>query len=207
MIFTVLTMLLSLVDPLCAQMRAAALDAHNTLRARHGVANLTWSGAVRDSAQAWADRCVIEHSAGGYGENLAMGHADISHAVQDWYDEISEYDFASPGFSVDTGHFTQVVWKDTRRVGCAKGNCRGFDWWVCQYDPPGNVAGRFQANVVPPAPHVVPPARTSPEGRPAAKSKARKAAASIWALVASVCCAWLTQTAPWSRNSPGHPLR
>ena len=49
-----------------------------------------------------------------------------------------------------TGHFTAMVWKATRRLGCAKGNCPGQNLWVCQYDPPGNMMGAFPQNVPPP---------------------------------------------------------
>jgi hypothetical protein len=48
----------------------AYLDAHNTLRAKHGAAPLTWSDTLATYAQNWANRCVFEHSAGPYGENL-----------------------------------------------------------------------------------------------------------------------------------------
>ena len=54
------------------------------------------------------------------------------------------------GFSMGTGHFTAMVWKATRRLGCAKGNCPGQNLWVCQYDPPGNMMGAFPQNVPPP---------------------------------------------------------
>jgi hypothetical protein len=58
-----------------------------------------------------------------------------------------------------TGHFTQVVWKASQRLGCAHQLCktvRGLDGWidahylVCRYDPPGNYAGQYVANVLPP---------------------------------------------------------
>jgi hypothetical protein len=38
-------------------------------------------------------------------------------ATQAWYDEIKDYDWENPGFSMETGHFTQVVWKGTTKVG------------------------------------------------------------------------------------------
>ena len=95
-----------------------------------------------------------------FGENLsyyygspAQTPADV---VEGWYCEINVYDFNNPVFvggglngctptgnpnKVD-GHFTQVVWKDTKRLGCAKNVCplggNSATLWACEYDPPGN---------------------------------------------------------------------
>ena len=49
----------------------------------------------------------------GQGENLAWTGASSPaaaclKAVKMWYAEIKDYDFATPGFSFETGHFTQV---------------------------------------------------------------------------------------------------
>jgi len=34
-----------------------------------------------------------------------------------WYNEINKYNYTSPGFSKETGHFTQVVWKNSKELG------------------------------------------------------------------------------------------
>jgi pathogenesis-related protein 1 len=39
------------------------------------------------------------------------------------------------------GHYTQVVWRSTRRLGCAVAHCADSEIWVCNYDPPGNYVG------------------------------------------------------------------
>ena len=56
----------------------------------------------------------------GHGENLASffsfptgPEVDYSAPVQQWYDEISLYDFDAPGFTSGTGHFTQVIFSHT----------------------------------------------------------------------------------------------
>ncbi|QDZ19012.1 putative cysteine-rich secretory protein [Chloropicon primus] len=135
-------------DPLLSPLQRSALDKHNEYRRKHGVPLLAWSDEVARSAQSHADRCVFAHSLGaGYGENLAWGHQDIEKAIKDWYDEIALYNYNSPGFGMGTGHFTQVVWKGTQEVGCARGNCPGQNLWTCQYSPAGNVMGAFAENV------------------------------------------------------------
>ena len=138
-----------------------ALDAHNTYRVRHQVDPLVWDDAVAASAQSWADGCVFEHSGVGYGENLAWGHSSMKAAIDVWYDEVSRYDYSNPVFSAETGHFTQVVWKNSKRIGCAKGNGCSGNYWVCQYDPPGNYLGQFAENVLP-AVDAPPPETTMP---------------------------------------------
>jgi cysteine-rich secretory family protein len=79
-------------------------------------------------------------------------------AVKSWYCEVSRFPFDSTSPSIDfgytgsncsgtaTGHFTQVVWKSTMRVGCAMATCpapgtSGIQGtlWVCEYAPAGNI--------------------------------------------------------------------
>lgn len=130
-----------------ADMRAL-LDAHNAYRARHCVPPLAWSQQIAASAQAWADRCVFNHDPNSeLGENLAWGTAlSGRESVSLWYEEISLYNYAAPGFG-PAGHFTQVVWRDSRQIGCGVARCGGDVYWVCRYSPPGNVEGEFRANV------------------------------------------------------------
>lgn len=134
------------------------LDSHNRVRAQHCAQPLGWSTKLAASAQAWADAlaakgCAFEHSRTKYGENLAAGSAgalDAGGVTAMWYDEIDKYNFKRAGFSMETGHFTQVVWRQTSLLGCGRSTCdNGMEIWVCQYDPPGNIHSQFSANVSP----------------------------------------------------------
>jgi uncharacterized protein YkwD len=126
------------------------LDLHNASRAGHCVPPLSWSSAVAAKAQEWADRCVFDHDPNSeLGENLAWGtQLSASETFDLWYSEIGEYNYARPGFG-PAGHFTQVVWRGSRQLGCGRAVCRGEIYWVCRYSPPGNVDGAFRANVQP----------------------------------------------------------
>ena len=136
----------------------ALLDAHNKVRAQHCAPALAWSPKLAQVAQQWANTlksqgCKFGHSGGQYGENLAAGSTGSldGKAVTDmWYDEIKQYTFPNGGFSMQTGHFTQVVWRETTQMGCATTTCRGMDTWVCEYDPPGNVDSMYRQNVLRP---------------------------------------------------------
>lgn len=145
-------------EPPASTMATALLAEHNAVRARHCAPPLTWSPKLAAVAQAWAEHlrdhgCGFDHSRSSYGENLAGGTAgtlDAAAIVGMWAEEESAYDFAHGGFSMDTGHFTQVVWRATRQVGCGMATCNGMDTWVCNYDPPGNMEGDYADNVAPP---------------------------------------------------------
>jgi len=128
--------------------------AHNAVRTPLGIADLSWDTTVAVVAQAYAEQlasenCAFYHSMGSYGENLywAKGFeptpADVTNS---WASEVQFYDYATnsctPGEMC--GHYTQIVWADTERVGCGMAYCSdGSEVWVCNYDPPGNWIGEW----------------------------------------------------------------
>lgn len=129
------------------------LDAHNKKRAIHHAGELSWDKDVYEYAQAYADKydCSgqLTHSGGEYGENLAVGYSDGVSALDAWYAEGDSFDYSS-GSTYD--HFTQVVWKDTTKLGCAIKDCSAENWGhyvICSYDPAGNMVGDIKANVLP----------------------------------------------------------
>ncbi|KAL4748867.1 CAP domain-containing protein [Aspergillus terricola var. indicus] len=149
-----------------SQFRSSILRTTNAYRNAHNASNLSWNQTLAEYAKDWAKGCKWEHSSGPYGENLAYGYRNASSAVTAWGDEAALYDFSKPmGFTEETGHFTQLVWKSTREVGCAAVDCgltdlddeereRAQGWYVvCEYMPAGNVVGAddgleyFRANV------------------------------------------------------------
>jgi hypothetical protein len=80
-----------------------------------------------------------------YGENLfEMRGASASPAqvVAAWASESRNYDYNSNRCRGVCGHYTQIVWKDTKEVGCGVARGGGREVWVCNYDPPGNWAGK-----------------------------------------------------------------
>lgn len=114
---------------------------------------MVWNQTIADFAQDYlnGNNCQFEHSGGPYGENLAIGYGSNTLAMQAWYDEWTDYDFAAGQFSTGTGHFTQMVWKESTSVGCAVRDCSGREYLVCEYYPRGNIIGYFTENVFPAA--------------------------------------------------------
>lgn len=156
-----------------AALRSAAVSQHNTYRATHKSPDITLSDSLNSTAQAWAENIAssgqFQHSnnRGDVGENLYVSYTTApsrdsttlgNEAVSKWYNEINDYNYASPGFSTTTGHFTQVVWKGSTQLGCgaAQGtatiegiNYNAF-YVVCHYSPGGNVEPLFPDNVLQP---------------------------------------------------------
>jgi uncharacterized protein YkwD len=153
-------------DPGADGHEPAAMDgmtaAHNQVRAAATPApatplnDLTWSAAIASTAQTYAGHCVFEHSGGQYGENLFAEYGEMStpaQVVDAWAGEAANYHYATN--TCDSGevcgHYTQLVWAETARLGCGRATCHvnspfpnGGAWilWVCNYDPPGNVVGQ-----------------------------------------------------------------
>lgn len=133
---------------------AEILKIHNDKRAWHHASPLQWDANVAATAQKWADGCVFRHSGGqGLGENLYSSsggtEADaLRNAATMWYDEINMYNFDAPGFSMQTGHASAVLWASTTKLGCGVKTCPGMIIVVCNYFSAGNVIGRFEANVL-----------------------------------------------------------
>ncbi|KAF9580138.1 hypothetical protein BGW38_003339 [Lunasporangiospora selenospora] len=130
------------------------LDTHNKFRAQHGAPPLTWNANAAQFGNNWIQACQFQHSRGKFGENLAAGYRDFNSAITAWYNEEKLYNYNNPGFAMGTGHFTQVVWKSTKSVGCAKKFCPRNNWniYICEYDPPGNIVSQnneyFRRNVL-----------------------------------------------------------
>ncbi|KAK6196095.1 hypothetical protein SNE40_001386 [Patella caerulea] len=139
--------------------------AHNALRTKHGVPGLKHCPELSDYAQKWAEQLAatdsFQHSQCNLkgqrlGENIACkwssggGDYTSEEAVEQWYSEISKHDYSSQR-SLGTGHFTQVVWKDSKEVGIGKARAAGGKIVVvASYRPAGNVIGHYKENVFPP---------------------------------------------------------
>ncbi|CAF1027523.1 unnamed protein product [Didymodactylos carnosus] len=147
------------------------LKLHNWHRARHCVPPLIISRTLNEIAQSYANylaaTSTFEHSGNklgkeSLGENLYMqwisdGRVKVSGAAatKNWYDEISLYDYNNPTYSEQTGHFTQMVWKDTKKmgVGVALSPDGREVYIVANYYPAGNIInpGHFARNVLRPS--------------------------------------------------------
>jgi len=166
----------------------AVLDRHNAFRRAHGVPALTLDPKLTESAKKWAtnlaQKNLFLHSIRGKtrpsdvneniyatfvsdsyipaGRDLIAKRSSANWVVDDWYNEFHAHKYGKDDFSSCTGHFTQAMWKGTKRIGCAKvekfpykgkrGTYKKGKRVVvaCHYSPPGNVVGKFNENVLAP---------------------------------------------------------
>ena len=128
--------------------QSAILNSTNTYRKQHNATALTWNDTLATFAAQHVTPCNFAHTGGPYGENLAEGYQNVTAAVEGWGDERNKYNFGNGGFSEATGHFTQLVWKNTTSTGCGKQDCGDKGWLLfCEYWPPGNVQGEYTQDV------------------------------------------------------------
>jgi pathogenesis-related protein 1 len=135
----------------------SCLASHNRYRAMGGSPQLVWDAGLASQAQQWANNLAggfglsLRHSYNGNGENLFGGQGgsyNCESAVTMWYNEKPLYNggpVGGIGFS-RYGHYTQLMWKSTKKVGCAAGRSGSKVIYVCQYYPAGNKRGTTLAN-------------------------------------------------------------
>ncbi|KAI1822875.1 PR-1-like protein [Xylaria intraflava] len=130
---------------------SAILNSTNFYRTTHSASPVVWNDTLASFATSYLKNntaCVFKHSGGPYGENIAMGYPNAAASIEGWGNEGANYDYDHPDFSESTGHFTQLVWKDTTDVGCGQALCGTNSWFfVCEYWPRGNILGHFQGEV------------------------------------------------------------
>jgi hypothetical protein len=159
-------------NPLTQPVIDAFVAAHNAARARKDLdpapnpelPPVTWDAVLADSAYNYLSQCVVDgdlvaHNDDRTGDYAALGGVDYvgeniyastgnmvepSDAVDSWMMEKNQYDYDQDGFSA-AGHYTQVVWRASVRIGCAIVNCpnaRFNNTVLCDYAPGGNISGQ-----------------------------------------------------------------
>lgn len=136
--------------------RLLAIQNHE--RAAAGVQPLRWDPGLAHAAQDWADHLA---TTGGFahapvdrrqpmGENLwagTKGRYSLEAMVDAWTREKRDFkpgvfpDNSRTGRVEDVGHYTQLMWRGTREVGCALASGVQEDVLVCRYSDAGNWVG------------------------------------------------------------------
>lgn len=142
-------------------MQDVVLGMQNDERESLGLAPLEWDAALAADASRYARSMartgVFAHSNRASrsvpsGENLWMGTRgayDYETMIGSFLDEKRLMrrsgrmpDLSTTGRWQDVGHYSQIIWRSTRKVGCALGESAQYDYLVCRYYPAGNVFGQ-----------------------------------------------------------------
>jgi hypothetical protein len=142
-----------------ALLRSAMMVGHNEARRRYGSAPLVWDERLAQDAAVYARQLArtsrFEHDkqkgrGPRQGENLFMGTRD-AYSYGDMIGLLVEEgrqfrpgrfpDVSRTGSIWHVGHYTQIIWPTSQRVGCATASNRSNDYLVCRYLPAGNVYG------------------------------------------------------------------
>jgi len=138
------------------------LEHHNKLRAKHNAAPLTWSEKCAEHARMWAEHLadidsLAHDSSSGMGENCGYFASSRAGSKSDtvwaenvcdlWYSEIKSYSFSKNDYQPQTGHFTQMIWKGTQRMGSAIVKQGNKVYIVANYFPAGNFMGKYKENI------------------------------------------------------------
>ncbi|KAL8922473.1 MAG: hypothetical protein Q9208_005195 [Pyrenodesmia sp. 3 TL-2023] len=139
-----------------------ALNIHNKARQEapqgfgHPRNALKWDDKLASNAQAYAQHLAkagkgLQHSGGdsrpGQGENLywSKPNGSMADASQGWVNEVKNYhgEKIGEGNFGSYGHYTQVIWPSTTKVGVGMAKARDGGWFVvARYSPPGNFTGQ-----------------------------------------------------------------
>lgn len=163
--------------------RRWTLEYHNVYRQKHSMVDFTYDSSLERAAQRWADHlgalqsCLVHEQPRVYGENLFFFGARhfpseefmAKAMTQAYYMEGYGYDYNRfvPMSYYKTGHFTQLVWKESRRIGvgvsvrrgngagsvCNRASANTYSIYiVVKYDPAGNFQthNAYIGNVRPP---------------------------------------------------------
>ncbi|XP_052021993.1 GLIPR1-like protein 1 [Apodemus sylvaticus] len=143
----------------------AFVDIHNELRRKvqppaSDMNQVVWDKSLAKLAKTWTRECKFAHNPCAskrygclqdfdfIGENIYLGalNTEPEDVVRNWYNESKDYNFDQNTCSNTCGHYTQVVWGKTFKIGCAVSNCPNLlgataGLFACNYVPAGNMLG------------------------------------------------------------------
>ncbi|XP_074662595.1 allurin-like [Tubulanus polymorphus] len=135
------------------------LSRHNYLRGhltKYGqppaanMMKLYWDKEAAMIAQKLADSCKFAHDSNynrnipgrlTLGQDLGLGQGDWTGAIDSWFNEEKDFKYGVGSTGGVVGHYTQLVWATTTRVGCGYADCPIGRFYVCNYGPAGNMKG------------------------------------------------------------------
>ncbi len=126
------------------------VERHNYYRKMVGVPDLKYSNECAAYAQKWAENLAfknngLKHSGSHkYGENIywKSNSSNEIEMIDYWAEEKKYFNANTRHHSHKNGHYSQIVWRDTKFVGVGMAIAKdGSEYWVATYYPAGNYIG------------------------------------------------------------------
>ncbi|KAI5856354.1 CAP domain-containing protein, partial [Tricharina praecox] len=108
--------------------RNECVSAHNKYREIHGAGALEWNDQLAAKADELARECPDMVVPTGYEKaahsaSVSIGYDNVTAAINSIYAARKHYNFATGHWNRKIGHFTLVVWRGSRYLGCAVKLC------------------------------------------------------------------------------------
>ena len=132
---------------------------HNRVRNDVGVGPVTWDATIAKFAQDYANKLAttikqLQHNPNRVlngvtlGENLSWGSAGswtVLQLADQW--ESQEKNLWTPGSVIPSGsnpagHYTQIIWRNSTKIGAGIATGPSGTYLVCNYSPAGNFIGQ-----------------------------------------------------------------
>ncbi|GLG96065.1 hypothetical protein R5R35_002610 [Gryllus longicercus] len=124
---------------------------------------MTWHKGAARAAQKWAEKCQLlthddvtgrwVHNFGSCGQNIFISTQQVPwlFAIRMWNEERHNFSYGAHNNNIYVvGHYTQMVWDATHKVGCGFHRCDGgggrrkpYFSYICNYCPIGNYMERL----------------------------------------------------------------
>lgn len=142
------------------------VNSHNKWRVEVKTHPIIWSNELAEIARKYANdlkltKCdvALNYDDHGKGKNVLWSNSkkvwwyhdpiiqyvDMDEVVRSWAMEKSDYNYKTNSCfeGKNCEHYLQIIWKETKEVGCEKVICNdNSQIFVCSYNPVGNLKGK-----------------------------------------------------------------
>ncbi|XGW02244.1 hypothetical protein V3C99_014352 [Haemonchus contortus] len=121
---------------------------------------MSYDCAIEENVAAFVKECKFAEDSykdrQWWGQNIWMSSARnvnksdaAAGSVYSWFSELEKYGVPDNNiltwkvFERGVGHYSQVVWQKSSKIGCAVEWCKDMTFVGCEYDPAGNYLGEI----------------------------------------------------------------
>lgn len=133
------------------EQRNTIIDLHKKLRKNHNdTPALKWDATLGYQSEQFVKSCQFDNKKKNSlfskllaVDNVASGFKNWNQTINAWYKGNRYYDYDQPGYTDKSGTFITMIWKDTKRIGCAVQECHNGLLYHCLYSPSIPISSLF----------------------------------------------------------------